>query len=56
MKRNVIFYAITAAGDEIKYVQHPLRKPEHTKLWKRLNTGLNTGEFKQIGYKREKPI
>lgn len=56
MKRNVIFYAVTAAGDEFKYDQRQLVKPERTKIWKRLNTALNTGQLQQIGYKTEKTI
>lgn len=53
MKRNVIFYAITAAGDEIKYEPRPLVKPERTKLWSRLNFWLLTEQVQKIGYYNE---
>lgn len=53
MKRNVIFYAVTAAGDEIRYDPRPLVRPEQTKLWRRLILSLQTEQLQKIGYYNE---
>ena len=49
-KQLIIIYAITAAGDVIKYDPRMLARPKSTKLYKRLETALNSRQLTQIGY------
>lgn len=56
MKRNIVFYAQTAAGEYIKYDPRPLVKPERTKLWKRLNAARESGQLFLVGYGDKKAI
>jgi len=56
MKREITFFAITAAGEKIEFDVRHLVYPKRTKTWHRLNVALDSDQLLSIGYRQGKLV